>query len=209
MKEFRLLVIALLSILTLVCLFVETVCKVTGSTATIFSVFDTTACALFLANFIYELFTAESKKKFLKWGWIDLVSSVPSVGFLRIGRVIRLVRVFRVLRATRSVKRLTDWIFSHRHMSAFASSFLVGCLLIVGAAIAILNVETATTSNIKTASDAIWWAFVTMTTVGYGDFYPVTAIGRIVASMLMLCGIGMFGTYAGMMASWFTVKRVA
>ena len=55
-------------------------------------------------------------------------------------------------------------------------------LLVIFSSIAILNVETAPESNIKTAEDAIWWAFVTITTVGYGDKFPVTTEGRIIAA---------------------------
>lgn len=58
-------------------------------------------------------------------------------------------------------------------------------------------------SNIHNAGDALWWAFVTITTVGYGDFYPVTYEGRIVAAVLMTAGVGLFGTFTGFVASWF------
>lgn len=58
-------------------------------------------------------------------------------------------------------------------------------------------------SNIHNASDALWWAFVTITTVGYGDFYPVSHEGRVVAVILMTSGVGLFGTFTGFVASWF------
>lgn len=61
--------------------------------------------------------------------------------------------------------------------------------------------ETAPESNIKTAEDAIWWAFVTITTVGYGDRFPVTTEGRIIAALLMTAGVGLFGTFTGFIAS--------
>jgi len=58
-------------------------------------------------------------------------------------------------------------------------------------------------SNIKTAGDAIWWAFVTITTVGYGDRFPVTSAGRIIAAFLMITGVALFGTFTGFVAAWF------
>ncbi|WP_338327313.1 potassium channel family protein [Porphyromonas gingivalis] len=59
------------------------------------------------------------------------------------------------------------------------------------------------TSNITTAEDAIWWSYVTITTVGYGDKYPVTTEGRIIAMFLMTAGVGLFGTFTAYIASLF------
>lgn len=75
-------------------------------------------------------------------------------------------------------------------------------MLIFGS-ISILQVETVPESNIKTAGDAIWWAFVTITTVGYGDRFPVTSAGRIIAAFLMITGVALFGTFTGFVAAWF------
>src|SRR6185503_19606655 len=58
-------------------------------------------------------------------------------------------------------------------------------------------------SNIKTAEDAVWWSVTTITTVGYGDKYPVTSEGRAIAMVLMLAGVGLFGTLSGLVASFF------
>ena len=75
--------------------------------------------------------------------------------------------------------------------------------MVIFSAIAILQVETDPNSNIKTAEDAIWWAYVTITTVGYGDKFPVTTEGRIIAAALMTVGVGLFGTFTGFIASFF------
>ena len=57
--------------------------------------------------------------------------------------------------------------------------------------------------NIKTAEDAFWWSVTTVTTVGYGDRFPMTSEGRAVAVLLMIAGVGMFGTFSGFVAAWF------
>jgi voltage-gated potassium channel len=75
-----------------------------------------------------------------------------------------------------------------RTESAFLAVALVAILLLIGSSISILQVETAPESNIKTADDALWWALSTITTVGYGDRYPVTPEGRFVAGLLMCAG---------------------
>jgi len=76
-------------------------------------------------------------------------------------------------------------------------------LLIIFSSIAILQVENAPASNIKTAEDAIWWSYVTITTIGYGDKFPVTIEGRIIAMLLMTVGVGLFGTFTAYIASIF------
>jgi voltage-gated potassium channel len=73
----------------------------------------------------------------------------------------------------------------------------------VFASLAMLQFETGEAANIRTAEDAMWWAVSTMTTVGYGDTYPTTSEGRLVAVFLMAAGVGVFGTLSGLVASWF------
>ena len=102
---------------------------------------------------------------------------------------------------------LISFIFQNRAKSALASAILITLLLVFISAIVILNVETEPTSNIKNSEDALWWSISTVTTVGYGDRYPVTLEGRIVASILMITGIGMVGTISGFVASWFINAR--
>jgi voltage-gated potassium channel len=82
-------------------------------------------------------------------------------------------------------------------------AFFTQMALVVFCSIAVLHFETEPESNIKTAEDAIWWAFATITTVGYGDRYPVTSEGRFVATILMCAGVGLFGTFSGFLAAWF------
>jgi voltage-gated potassium channel len=66
----------------------------------------------------------------------------------------------------------------------------------------VLHFETDPESNIKSADDAVWWAFTTITTVGYGDRYPLTSEGRFTAVILMCAGVGLFGTFSGFLAAW-------
>ena len=83
------------------------------------------------------------------------------------------------------------------------SVLLLTILVIIFSSIAILHVENAPTSNIKTASDALWWTVETITTIGYGDKYPVTDLGRVIGTILMISGVGLFGTYTAYIASLF------
>lgn len=166
---------------------------------------DTGICAIFLLDFAVCLMRAPSKLRYLRWGWIDLVSSIPFVHYLRWGRVARVARILRLLRGVRSGRRLAVVIIAHRAQSAFTAAVFLAILVILFASVGILEYENAPGSNIKTAEDALWWSCVTITTVGYGDKYPVTTGGRVIAVALMATGIGLFGTFTGLVASWFLV----
>jgi voltage-gated potassium channel len=111
------------------------------------------------------------------------------------------------LRAFRSAKNLSQYIFRSKAYGAFTTVTIIAIVMVLFSSIAILQVENAPNSNIKTAEDAIWWAWVTVTTVGYGDKYPVTTEGRIIASVLMAVGVGVLGTFTGLMASWFMSEK--
>lgn len=168
---------------------------------------DNIVCVVFFIEFCVRFYLADSKLHFMKWGWIDLISSIPSVDYLRIGRVLRLIRLIRVVRAFRSTRHLVNHIFRSRAQGTFTSVVVIAILFVFFAAIAILQVEDDPNSNIKTAEDAFWWAYVTLTTVGYGDKFPVTTEGRIIGGVLMTAGVGLVGTFAGFVASWFVAGK--
>ena len=165
---------------------------------------DNIACAIFLVDFGVNLYRApERGRYFVTWGWIDLLSSIPAIGPLRYGRIGRLIPILRILRAIRSARTIAFFITSRRAESAFLAAILVSLLILMTASIAILQFETAPASNIKTAQDAMWWALSTMTTVGTSELYPATAAGRLIGAFLMAAGVGVFGIFSGVAASWF------
>jgi voltage-gated potassium channel len=121
---------------------------------------------------------------------------------LRWGRMARVFRIFRILRGLRAARLLAEVVVVRRAQSAMLTATLLSMMLVVFAAIAVLQLETDPNSNIRTAEDALWWSLSTITTVGYGDRYPVTSEGRLLASGLMICGVGLFGALSGLVASW-------
>ncbi len=206
LKMFDLVILAL-SIYVLVALLIDTFFKLSPELSKLLNFIDNIVCAIFLFDFFYRFFKAESKLQFLKWGWIDFISSIPTVNFLRWGRAFRIMRLFRLLRAFRSTKYLVSYVFRNRQQGAFTSVAIIAVLMVIFSSIAMLQVETDSNSNIKTAEDSVWWAFVTVTTVGYGDKYPVTTEGRVIAAFLMVTGVGLFGTFTGFVASWFVEDK--
>jgi voltage-gated potassium channel len=171
-------------------------------TAEIISTADLLVCGFFFADFLKRLITAPSKREYMKWGWIDLISSIPAIPFFQWGRSIQIVRFIRILRGIRSVREIVFFVYHNKALGVSASAFLIALVLIFSSSVAILKVESKSDSNIKTPSDALWWAITTVTTVGYGDRYPVSSEGRIVGVVLMLSGVGIFGILSGAVTSW-------
>ncbi len=163
---------------------------------------DFSICIIFIVDFFYRLYS--QGWKYLKWGWIDLLSSIPTIDVLRTGRIFRILRILRMLRGVRSSKAIIRFASKSRSQSTIVSVAIVIIAVMLFSSIAILYAEKSlAAANIKTAEDALWWAFITITSVGYGDRYPVSVEGKFVAFILTLVGMGLFGIVTGFMASWF------
>jgi voltage-gated potassium channel len=165
---------------------------------------DIVACAIFFTDFLRQFIKAESKAKyFFTWGWIDLFASIPTIEAFRWGRAARLFRVAQLLRSVRSGRHLVQILGHYRRRSVAFVTVLVAFLAVTLGSMGILHFELGVdNSNIRTAEDAMWWAWVTITTVGYGDYAPVTTGGRAVAAVLMFVGVGIFSSMSGLIASW-------
>jgi voltage-gated potassium channel len=194
--------ILVLSILAIIALGIETVFTLDQSTMQILGFADTAVCIVFFMDFLIQSSRTENKAKyFFTWGWIDLLSSIPMLEFLRWGRAVRIIRIFRVIRGLKSAKLITKAILEKRSQSTALAIILVFLVLISISSISVLHFESTAGGNIKTAGDAVWWAVASITTVGYGDKYPITTEGRILAAFLMTAGVGLFGTISGLVAS--------
>jgi voltage-gated potassium channel len=198
------LVVLALCVYAILAMAVERFVTLTPDTRTLIDYIDWAVCLLFGIDFVYNLATAPNRwRYFVTWGWIDLLSSIPMVDVLRIGRAARIMRIFRVLRGIRATRVLSAFLLNRRSEGMFLSVALMSFLLLVLASASVLQFETVPESNIKGAEDAMWWAYTTMTTVGYGDRFPVTSEGRLVGILLMTAGVGLFGTFSGFVATWF------
>ena len=164
---------------------------------------------VFLVDFLYRLFTAGSKSAyfFRQFGWADLVSVAP-FHWLKLFRLFRLVRVIRLERANGS-RRMVRSLLRDRAGSALALLLLMGILVLEFGSLYMLHIEqNAPGANITTASDALWYVIVTISTVGYGDTYPVTDRGRLAGSIIIVVGVGIFGTFTGYLANLFLAPKV-
>ncbi len=183
----------------------EALVPMSARTRDVLTIADTAVCVVFFADFLVCLYRAPSRRRYLiTWGWLDLLSSMPTLPLLRIGRVGRVVRLIRVIRGFRATRTIAAFVLERRADAVFLASGLVTLLILVFSSIAVLHFESGANATIRTPEDAVWWSAVTMATVGYGDKYPVTLEGRLIGILLITTGVGLFGTFAGFVASWFT-----
>ena len=139
---------------------------------------------------------------FKHFGWADLLASVPLAQF-KILRVFRLIRVYRLLRDV-GIRTVGRALSKDRAGSSLYILLLMGIFVLEFGSLSMLRVEQgAPGANIRTASDALWYTIVTISTVGYGDQYPVTEAGRIIGAGIIIVGVGIFGTFTGYLANFF------
>lgn len=196
--------IGALSILSIVNLIMMMVIRDNETLNTVLMVVNSILFPIFLGDFLYRFFTADDRAAyfFRRFGWADLLSSLPfqQLKVFRIFRIWRVIRLFREFGA----RNLVHEFVAHRAENALLTvGFLVLCVLEFGSLLVLIAEEGAPNANITNASDALWWAYVTITTVGYGDKFPTTNWGRIVGILVMTAGVGLFGTLSGFLANQF------
>lgn len=186
------------------------------------SVLEIIFVVLFTVEYIIRMWTAElmyptlspwkSRLKYAVSGMaiIDLLSILPfylpifgiSVGTLKVIKLVRLLRVFKINRYTNSLS-LIGRVLKTR-ASQLVSSIIVIVVLIFIAAMLMYDVEhAAQPDKFNNALSAMWWAMSTITTVGYGDIYPITSVGRILSAVITFLGIGLTAIPTGIVSAGF------
>ena len=180
----------------------------------VLTVYDNVFCVVFLADFALNWTRAERKRDYFigQRGWLDLLGSIPSLGLLsgsagklvalfRLARLSRLARIIRLLRGQAGKELVLDVLKNRGQYAAFIT-VLAAIIVLVTSSVLVLEFEvSAPGANITTGGDALWWAVVTITTVGYGDKYPITTLGRMTGVMVMFAGVGIIGALASILAS--------
>lgn len=180
---------------------------------------DIITTALFIIDYLLRLFTADYKLNdtsviafvkypFTPWAIVDLLSILPTItvlnpGFklfrlLRIVRTLRVLRVFKAFRYSKSIKIIARVIQNSRE-PLIAVCTLAICYILISALV-IFNVEA---DSFNTFFDAVYWATVSLTTVGYGDIYPVTTSGRIITMISSIFGIAIVALPAGIITAGY------
>lgn len=166
--------------------------------------------AIFLAELGYRFYLQDDKKRFAKRHWWQLLACIPVTAFssqamhafplLRMLRLVSLFRLIRVVMRTQELMLATERFVAQTNLLHLT---LVEASISLAGALGFHYFEYGTNPNVNNFWDSYWWTWVTITTVGYGDIYPVTDGGRIVAILLMITGIGTLGTFIALVGKFF------
>lgn len=198
------LIVALLSLFSIALLSLTFFIEPDSELNRLIHYYDFGLCLVFLYDFFVQLYKRKKRwNYFFTYGWLDLLSSIPVIYEFR---YIRIFRVFRVLRIIKSLNILYKFIKTNKRASLYGLIVFSSTIILILSSTLVLYLE-QDVGNIKTAEDALWWSYITITTVGYGDLYPVTNEGRLTASVLILNGIAIFGALVSYMTSQVNIIK--
>jgi voltage-gated potassium channel Kch len=196
--EFFILAISVMSILNMALLFVL---PFESQSWWLVAIIDAVLTIIFLIDFTYRLTTAPTKRWYMRHGGVfDLLGCIPGLRIFRLFRIVRAVRIVRRLGGPQVFGELRAGLASG---TLYLVVFLGLLTLEVTGLLELRFEENAAGANITTAGDALWWGYVTATTVGYGDQFPVTTGGRIVGVLMLTVGVALFATFSGFLANLF------
>ena len=171
--------------------------------------YDILICLIFLADFMINLISSPRKSTYLvsERGWLDLIGSIPSLGLvfrfsgiLRLARLSRVELIFRAQRGRSRIDLVKD-VLQHRHRYVGYTAILLTIVILTTTSALVLQFESrAPAAKITTGWQAFWFSIVTITTVGYGDYYPVTVLGQLTAMFIMISGMGVIAVLASLLS---------
>jgi voltage-gated potassium channel len=202
-------VVLILTLFSLAIMAVQFLLPEGSQTWDLVNFYNNLTCIFFLVDFALHMIAEPVKRDYFigQKGYFDLLGSVPSFGFSQytaLLRIFRLSRLFRLRRFMNPENRqlLKTEILDNRGSYAALLTVLMAMMVIsIGSIFVVFFESQSPDANITTGGDGIWWAIVTITTVGYGDRFPVTLGGRSTAVFVMFAGVGIIGALASILAS--------
>lgn len=206
-KKYYDILMAVLALIVVAILIFEFTTKVPYKMQKIMDVVDTVIWVIFCLDYFARLIISKSKKKFVKENIVDLISIIPldaSFKAVRIFRVTKLIKLSKMTKVFRIAILLSK--FKHK-MSGFLKTNNLNYVIYITITTIILGAVGISVAEKMSFANSLWWSFVTTTTVGYGDLSPTTALGRIIAVILMIVGIGFVGMLTGTIATFFLKNK--
>lgn len=194
------------TILWLPILIVPFVTPLHGEMAATFRAIDYTIWALFAVEYLAKLGLAPDRKHFFRTHLLDLIIvAVPFFRPARLGRLVNLARLGRVGVLVADILDRAKRLMTHKQLHFVMLAVMV--IVFAAAGLVTIAERSSKGANIHDFGQGLWWAIVTVTTVGYGDRYPITPFGQGVAVALMLVGIGLIGVLTATVASYFVDQK--
>jgi len=184
----------------LVLLYLDLTNRIAPEWRVAYIVADSVLCAIFAGEFCLMLWLSNQRRAYARRHWPDVLASIPMIHELRAFRAIRVLRLLRALRVGGLLLRALRQFEDVLAIPMMRSAVVVAVVALVVGGLAISDIERENDS-LNSFDEGLWWALVTMTTVGYGDAYPTTAFGKAIGAALMVVGVGLFGVLAGSVAT--------
>jgi voltage-gated potassium channel len=208
--------------INIVAVILESVAEIKEQHAMLFWRIETVSVVLFTVEYLIRVWVCDINEKYRGfWGRIkyiltpmalvDLFAILPfylplffrfDLRFLRVLRMLRLLRVFKLGRYSSALRTLSRVLYSKRE-ELFITLVVVFILLVVASSVMYYVESEAQPKAFSSIPASMWWGIATLTTVGYGDIYPITPVGKFVGAIISIMGIGLFALPAGILGSGF------
>jgi voltage-gated potassium channel len=216
-----------LIILNVIALILESYRAIRGFYSPVLNAFEVVSVIIFSIEYILRIWTIDLDNKYngspmtqrlkfsLSWlGLIDLFAVLPfylpmvfpfDLRFIRILRLLRLMRIFKLARFSKSFQIIKE-VLKETKSELFVTIFICFILLVFSSTFMYYIETDAQPDKFRSVGDSFWWAVATLTTVGYGDIYPITALGKFLAATIALIGIGFVALPTGIISPAFIEK---
>ncbi len=212
-----------LIILNIVALILESYEELNVKYNSVFYIFEVFSVAIFTVEYIIRIWVSDKTKEdkrerlnfaFSTLGIIDLIAIIPfylpfifpfDLRIVRILRLFRLLRIFKLSRYSNSLKTM-KYIFKETKSELSMTLFVIFVLMILSSTLMYYIEHDVQPEKFANIGEALWWSVITLTTVGYGDVYPITGLGKLLSGFIALIGIGFVALPTGIISSAFIEK---
>jgi voltage-gated potassium channel len=171
-------------------------------------ILDSLLTPVFVYDFLAHVYYARNRFKYLATvGWLDLIGSMPGLPALRLARIPGLALRLRAMQQATPAEARQVARQRLAESTLLAVALIVIVVVTVGSILIVLIEAPVEGSNIKTGADAVWWSIVTVSTVGYGDRFPVTPEGRLIGTLMIVMGVSLFSVLTSYIATQFMAMR--